>query len=236
MKTKNRAGRNFVLPVVLVTIVGGCEWQDVSMQKEMSELREKLRQAESAKATPVPKPVAAAPAPAGPALPEEAIQSALKKGAAELEQGVIGAFPGYRPESLAFGKVVFVYGEERPYRASVELRLRPVGASALTPEVPPVRFEVTANRDGAWSVPGQPALRQMLAEASARAASQSRTPPQRQPEPVKPVGGGGDPRPVSWGESAAQGGQVAPVQPAATPRRPVQGVPSADQTYEIRFD
>ena len=133
--------------------------------------------------------------------PVAALQKKFEEAAKRFEQDVIASFPGYRPASFKRGKFIYVFDEEDPYRIPVELSLRPNSTSALTPEVPPIFFEARGTVDGEWKMPGQAALREMQAAASARAASQSHA-GRRAPEPASPLQApkGSSARIISWGD------------------------------------
>src|SRR4029077_21061812 len=190
--------------------------------------------------------------------PVAVLQAKFEEAAKRLEEDVIASFPGYRPAALRRGKFIYVFDEEEPYRISLELSLRPNATSAQTPEVPPISFEARGTADGEWKMPGQPALREMQAAASARAASQSSLGrrAQEQPSPFQSPGDGQSSkgygaRVINWDERGAPPSQPSrPTESRAVrppPRRallrgsraepapPGSKPPRASESYEIRF-
>ncbi|HEY5704955.1 MAG TPA: hypothetical protein VIS96_05210 [Terrimicrobiaceae bacterium] len=249
MKTKNSSRRRHGFarmgPALLCAcLLTSCEGGDVSLQSELAELRERVRRAEQERDDAKREQSRETERPSDVELqPVSTLQKNFEEAAKRLEQDVIATFPGYRPASIKRGKFAYFFDEQDPYRASVELSLRPNSASALTPQVPPIVFEARGTPDGEWKMPGQAALREMQAAASARAASQSQA-GQRAQEPASSSqtpahsSKGSDSRTVSWGDEQSSAPQKSsrdkdsPVAPAT----PSANTPRATESYEIRFN
>jgi len=251
MKTKNSPRRRLRLAwmgLALLTacLLASCEGGDVSLQGELAELRERVRRAEQERDQAMREKSREAGHLAGVEIqPVSTLQKKFEEAAKRFEQDVIATFPGYRPASIKRGKFAYVFDEQDPYRIPVELSLRPNSASAMTPEVPPIVFEARGTADGEWKMPGQAALREMQATASARAASQSHAgrraqgpaSPSQPPATAQPSKGSGA-RIVSWGEedSAAPQQSSRPQDSPAAPAAPRANTPRANESYEIRFN
>jgi hypothetical protein len=250
MKTKN-SPRGVLRPARMVPallsacLLASCEGRDVSLQNELAELRERVRRAEQERDLAIQEKSRQPEHAAGvEILPVSTLQTKFEEAARRFEQDVIATFPGYRPASIKRGKFVYVFDEQDPYRILLELSLRPNSTSALTPEVPPVSFDARGTVDGEWKMPGQAALREMQAAASARAASQSHTGRRAQetasPQPpgTAQSSKGSVPRVVNWGDEDSP----APQQPSrpqdspAQPASPNANSPRANESYEIRFN
>ena len=251
MKTKNSPRRRLWLArmglaLLCACLLASCEGGDVSLQNELAELRERVRRAELERDQAMQEKSPEVKHLAGVEIqPISTLQKKFEEASKRFEQDVIATFPGYRPASVKRGKFVYVFDEQDPYRISVELGLRPNSASALTPEVPPIVFEARGTADGEWKMPGQAALREMQAAASARAASQSHA-GRRGQEPASPSQPSATAQPskgpgariVTWGDknsSAPQQSSRPQDSPAAT-ATPSANTPRANQSYEIRFN
>jgi hypothetical protein len=250
MKTKNslRRGVRFArmgLAVLSTCALASCERGDVSLQNELAELREKVRRAEQERDSAVQEKSRQLEQPAGVEIqPISTLQTKFEEAAKRFEQDVIATFPGYRPTSIKRGKFAYVFDEQDPYRLLLELSLRPNSTSALTPEVPPIVFEARGTVDGEWKMPGQAALREMQAAASARAASQSHA-GRRSQEPALPSqpsataqsSKGSGARVVSWGDDDSSAPQQSsrPQDAPAPSGTPSANTPRASESYEIRF-
>ena len=229
-------GRLVILALTGCMIVG-CESRDASLQAEMAELKEKARiaveESEQAKARLAKVQL----------LSAESLKSSLEPSLQKLGPQLVAAFPGYRPDTVKAGRLFYVFNEEQaPYRAVVQFQLKPVSVSALTPEIPPVEIEFQALRSGEWQTPPATVLRELQAAASARAANRSSAPAQRpasDQRPEKPVPADPNTRVISWGDGSApsQGRPVNNTSPqeATAPSVP-SNLPSAEQTFEIRFN
>jgi hypothetical protein len=251
MKTKNSPRRRLRLAwmgLALLTacLLASCEGGDVSLQGELAELRERVRRAEQERDQAMREKSLEAGHLAGVEIqPISTLQKKFEEAAKRFEQDVIATFPGYRPASIKYGKFAYVFEEQDPYRIPVELSLRPNSASALTPEVPPIVFQARGTADGEWKMPGQAALREMQAAASARAASQSHA-ERRSKEPASPSqppataqsSKGPSARIVSWGDenSAAPQPSSRPQSSPAATATPSANTPRANESYEIRFN
>jgi hypothetical protein len=249
MKTKNsprcrlrlaRMALSFLLPGLLLS----CEGGDVSLQKELAELRERIRRSEQERDQAIRQKNDEADHRLGLEIhPVAVLQAKFEEAAKRLEEDVVASFPGYRPAALRRGKFIYVFDEEEPYRISLELSLRPNATSAQTPEVPPISFEARGTADGEWKMPGQPALREMQAAASARAASQSSLGrrAQEQPSPFQSPGDGQSSkgygaRVINWDERGAPPSQPSrPTDSRSEPAPPGSKTPRASESYEIRF-
>ena len=191
MKTKNSPRRVLRLAwmglaMLSACLLASCEGRDVSLQNELAELRERVRRAEQERDSAMQEKSRQPERAAGVEIqPVSTLQTKFEEAAKRFEQDVIATFPGYRPASIRRGTFAYVFDERDPYRILLELSLRPNSTSALTPEVPPITFEAQGTVDGDWKMPGQAALREMQAAASARAASQSHT-GRRAQEPAAP--------------------------------------------------
>ena len=210
------------------------------MQSELAELRERVRRAELERDEAVREKSQEVKHPAGLEIqPVSTLQKKFEEATKRFEQDVIATFPGYRPASVKRGKFLYVFDEQDPYRIPVELSLRPNSVSALTPEVPPVVFEARGTVDGEWKMPGQAALREMQAAASARAASQSHA-GRRAPEPASPLQApkGSSARIISWADedSSAPRQSSRPQDSPAAAATPSANTPRATESYEIRFN
>jgi hypothetical protein len=250
MKTKNshRRGLRFArmgLAALSTCALASCEGGDASLQNELAELREKVRRAEQERDSAVQEKSRQAEQPAGVEIqPISTLQTKFEEAAKRFEQDVIATFPGYRPASIKRGKFAYVFDEQDPYRLLLELSLRPNSTSALTPEVPPIVFEARGTVDGEWKMPGQAALREMQAAASARAASQSHA-GRRSQEPALPSqpsataqsSKGSGARVVSWGDDDSSAPQQSsrPQDAPAPSGTPSANTPRATESYEIRF-
>jgi hypothetical protein len=245
MKTKNSLCR-FLRPasmgigLLAACLLASCEGRDVSLQNELAELRERVRRAERERDQAIQRKSREAERLAGVEIqPVSTLQKKFEEAAKRFEQDVIATFPGYRPASIKRGKFFYVFDEQDPYRTPVELSLRPNSASALTPEVPSVFFEARGTADGEWKMPGQAALREMQAAASARAASQSHAGRRAQetPSPSQQSKGAGA-RIVSWADENPSAPQQStrPQDSPAAPSTPSANTPRASESYEIRFD
>ena len=251
MKTKNSPRRRLRLAgmgLALFTacLLASCEGRDVSLQSELSELRERVRRAEQERDQAMREKSRESGPLAGVEIqPVSILQKKFEEAVKRFEQDVIATFPGYRPASIKRGKFEYVFDEQDPYRIPVELSLRPNSASALTPEVPPIAFEARGTADGEWKMPGQAALREMQAAASARAASQSHAErrAQESASPSQPPTTAQSPkgpsaRIVSWGneDSAAPQQSSRPLDSPAPRATPSANTPRANESYEIRFN
>jgi hypothetical protein len=249
MKTKNSPRRRLRLAwmgLALLTacLLASCEGGDVSLQGELAELRERVRRAEQERDQAMREKSREAGHLAGVEIqPVSTLQKKFEEAAKRFEQDVIATFPGYRPASIKRGKFAYVFDEQDPYRIPVELSLRPNSASALTPEVPPIVFQARGTADGEWKMPGQAALREMQAAASARAASQSHAERRAQesasPSPATAQSSKGpSAQIVSWGDedSAAPQQSSRPQDSPAAPAPPSASTPRANESYEIRFN
>jgi hypothetical protein len=233
METKNSSGFRSALAAASLSgltfcLVAGCESGEVSLQKELAELREKARQAEEELSRSIRDKSAAEEKLSRVQLQStETLRANFDQSRRRLEQDLISSFPGYRPAAINTGRLAYVYDNAEPYRLLLEVKLRPASSSALTPEVPPLVFEARAAADGIWQTPTQAALREMLAANSAQAASDSRTPP-RTPDSSKPTAPGA--RTINWPSSS-------PAQPPSIPTgAPSGNTPRASESYEIRFN
>ena len=250
MKTKNSPCRVLrlawtVFAMLSACLLASCEGRDVSLQNELAELRERVRRAEQERDSAIQEKSRQPDHAAGVEIqPVSTLQTKFEEAAKRFEQDVIATFPGYRPASIRRGKFAYVFDEQDPYRILLELSLRPNSTSALTPEVPPITFEARGTVDGEWRMPGQAALREMQAAASARAASQSHA-GRRAQEPASPQAPataqsskGSGPRVVNWGNEDSS----APLQPSrpqdspAQPASPNANSPRASESYEIRLN
>jgi len=244
MQTKNarlHPWKWLVLCSLAAGIFAGCEGKDASLQAEMAELREKARlaveESEQAKARLAKVQL----------LSPETLKSSLEQSLQKLGPQLVSAFPGYRPDTVKAGRLYYVFGEEEaPYRAQIQFQLKPANTSALTPDIPPVEIEFQALRSGEWQVPAPAVLRELQASATARAASRtssavSRPTTDQRPERSTQAPASGDPntRVISWGDAPSapapqaqnpqkSGNNAAPSVPA--------NLPSAEQTFEIRFN
>jgi hypothetical protein len=251
MKTKNSPRRVLrlacmVLAMLSACLLASCEGRDVSLQNELAELRERVRRAEQERDSAIQEKSRQPEHVAGVEIqPVSSLQTKFEEAAKRFEQDVIATFPGYRPASIRRGKFAYVFDEQDPYRILLELSLRPNSTSALTPEVPPISFEARGTVDGEWRMPGQAALREMQAAASARAASQSHAgrraaqePPSPQPPATAQSPKGSGPRVVNWGdeESSAPQQPSRPQDSPAQPASPNANSPRASESYEIRFN
>jgi hypothetical protein len=251
MKTKNSPRRRLrlawmKLALLTACLLASCEGRDVSLQSELSELRERVRRAEQERDQAMREKSRESGRLAGVEIqPVSILQKKFEEAVKRFEQDVIATFPGYRPASIKRGKFAYVFDEQDPYRIPVELSLRPNSASALTPEVPPIAFHARGTADGEWKMPGQAALREMQAAASARAASQSQTERRAQesaspsqPPATAQSSKGPSARIVSWGDedSAAPQQSSRPQDSPAPHATPSANTPRADESYEIRFN
>jgi len=251
MKTKNSPRRRLRLAwmgLALLTacLLASCERGDVSLQGELAELRERVRRAEQERDQAMREKSREAGHLAGVEIqPVSTLQKKFEEAAKRFEQDVIATFPGYRPASIKSGKFAYVFDEQDPYRIPVELSLRPNSASALTPEVPPIVFQARGTAGGEWKMPGQAALREMQAAASARAASQSHAERRAQEsaspsQPPATAQSSKGPRAqiVSWGDedSAAPQQSSRPQDSPAATATPSASTPRANESYEIRFN
>ena len=86
-------------------------------------------------------------------------------------------------------------------------------------------------------MPGQAALREMQAAASARAASQSHA-GRRAPELASPLQApkGSSARIVSWADEDSSASPRAPQDSPAAAATPSANTPRATESYEIRFN
>jgi hypothetical protein len=251
MKTKNSPRRRLRLAwmglaLLAACLLASCEGGDVSLQGELAQLRERVRRAEQERDQAMREKSREAGHLAGVEIqPVSTLQKKFEEAAKRFEQDVIATFPGYRPASIKHGKFAYVFDEQDPYRIPVELSLRPNSASALTPEVPPIVFQARGTADGEWKMPGQAALREMQAAASARAASQSHAAGRAQesaspsqPPATAQSSKGPSARIVSWGDADSAAPQQSPrpqSSPAAT-ATPSANTPRANESYEIRFN
>ena len=250
MKTKNSPRRVLRLAwmglaMLSACLLASCEGRDVSLQNELAELRERVRRAEQERDSAMQEKSRQPERAAGVEIqPVSTLQTKFEEAAKRFEQDVIATFPGYRPASIRRGKFAYVFDEQDPYRILLELSLRPNSTSALTPEVPPITFEARGTVDGDWKMPGQAALREMQAAASARAASQSHTGRRAQEPAAPPPPGaaqsskGSGPRVVNWGDEESSAPQQ-PARPQDSPSRPASPntkSPRANESYEIRFN
>jgi len=226
-----RALRAASLSALTVCLAAGCEGRDVSLQKELAELREKARLAEEELSQTTREKNAAEENLSRVQLrSSEALRSSFEQSRRRLEQDLNASFPGYRPEAITTGRLAYVYENGEPYRLLLEIKMQPTTSSALTPEVPPLVFEAKATPDGIWKTPTQAALREMLAATSAQAASQSRAPSRSQDSPALP-------KPSSPGARAINGPSSAPAQQPPIPTGvPSGNTPRASESYEIRFN
>jgi hypothetical protein len=227
------------LALLAACLLASCEGRDASLQSELAQLREKVRRAEQERDQALRDKSNATKPPSGAELqPLSALEGKFDEAAKRFEQDVIATFPGYRPASIRRGKFAYLLDEEDPYRTPVELSLRPNSASALTPDVPPVVFEARATKNGEWKMPGQAALREMQAVASARAASESQAgrPALESPSASQPSKGANS-RTISWGDGASSASQrpQPPQDPPAARATPGTSAPRASESYEIRF-
>ena len=249
MKTKNSPRRRLPLAwmglaVLTACLLASCEGGDVSLQGELAELRERVRRAEQERDQAMREKSRDAGHLAGVEIqPVSTLQKKFEEAAKRFEQDVIATFPGYRPASIKRGKFAYVFDEQDPYRISVELKPGPTSASALTPEVPPIVFQARGTADGEWKLPGQAALREMQAAASARAASQSHAERRAQEsaspsQPPATAQKGPSAQIVSWGDedSAAPQQSSRPQNSPAGPATPSASTPRANESYEIRFN
>lgn len=216
------------LSLLTVLMMAGCEGREVSLQKELAELREKARLAQEELSQSVREKAATEEKLSRVQLQTtETLRANFEQSRRRLEQDLISSFPGYRPAEINTGRLAYVYDNSEPYRLLLEVKLRPASSSALTPDVPPLVFEAKAGADGIWQTPTQAALRGMLAASSAQAASESRT-PTRPPESSKPPASNA--RTINWPSSA-------PTQQPAIPTGASSGnTPRASESYEIRFN
>jgi hypothetical protein len=245
MKTKNSPRRRLglalmELALLCACLLTSCEGGDVSLQSELAELRERVRRAELERDEAVREKSQEVKHPVGLEIqPVSTLQKKFEDATKRFEQDVIATFPGYRPASIKRGKFLYVFDEQDPYRIPVELSLRPNSVSALTPEVPPVVFEARGTVDGEWKMPGQAALREMQAAASARAASQSHA-GRRAPEPAPPLQApkGSSARIINWADddSSAPRQSSRPQDSPAAAATPSANTPRATESYEIRFN
>ena len=250
MKTKNSPRRVLRLAwmglaMLSACLLASCEGRDVSLQNELAELRERVRRAEQERDSAMQEKSRQPERAAGVEIqPVSTLQTKFEEAAKRFEQDVIATFPGYRPASIRRGTFAYVFDEQDPYRILLELSLRPNSTSALTPEVPPITFEAQGTVDGDWKMPGQAALREMQAAASARAASQSHTGRRAQEPAAPPPPGaaqsstGSGPRVVNWGDEESSAPQQ-PARPQDSPNRPASPntkSPRANESYEIRFN
>jgi hypothetical protein len=234
--------QSLFLPAAILTagMFPACEHADRALQQEIAELRERADQAEAA--------AEAAKAEAGQLRRPDAakMKSALEAATKKLARDVPGALPGYRPEAVKIGPIVYrIEGGGNPFRAPLEIRVRPSSPSALTPNLPPITVEAVADKDGNWQLPGPPELRELQAAASARAvakadASRRENPPAPShpaPQTAHPPANDPNARVITWGDQPATQ-QTPTQQPPPTTRPPTSSpnLPKADQSYEIRFD
>jgi hypothetical protein len=248
MKTKNspccllRLSR-MTLAVLLPGLLTSCEGGDVSLQKELAELRERIRRAEQERDQAIRQKGEEADHRLGLEIrPVSVLQAKFEEAAKRLEQDAVASFPGYRPAGLRRGRFLYVFDEEEPYRIALELSLRPNATSALTPEIPPIEFEARATADGEWKMPGPPTLREMQAAASARAASQSSLGrrAQEQPSPFQPPGEGqaskgSAARIINWDERGVPPPSPGAAESRGEPAPPGSKTPRASESYEIHF-
>jgi hypothetical protein len=228
------------LALLAACLLASCEGRDASLQSELAQLREKVRRAEEERDQALRDKSNAPKPPSGAELqPLSALEGKFDEAAKRFEQDVVATFPGYRPASIRRGKFAYLLDEGDPYRTPVELSLRPNSASALTPDVPPVVFEARATKNGEWKMPGQAALREMQAAASARAASESQAghPAPESPSASQPSKGASS-RSISWGDGASSASQrpQPPQDPPAARATPGTAAPRASESYEIRFN
>jgi hypothetical protein len=245
MKIKNSPHRCLRLVRAGLALIAGCflascEGRDSGLQSELAELREKVRRAEQERDQALRDKDNEMKRLAGAEIqPLSALEKKFEEAARRFEQDAIATFPGYRPASIKRGKFAYLLDEHDPYRTPVELSLRPNSPSALTPDVPPVVFEARASTNGEWKMPGQAALREMQAAASARAASQSHAGRRASESPsASQPAKGANSRTISWedGDSSASQRPQAPQDSPTAPAPPGSGAPRASESYEIRFN